>query len=99
MKMCQPRFHRLGLEVMLSPQAREELITKGQNPQTGARPLMTLIRQKIKAPLEIAVYKKKIKVPPKSQRKHKTKVLVQSVEAQQMQVLPAPILKQQAYSL
>ena len=55
-----PRFQQLGVEVKLSEKARSELIELGQNPMTGARPLMNVLRQKVKTPVEIGVLKKRI---------------------------------------
>ena len=61
MKMLQPRFDQLGVRVSLSKTARQELINKAKDPASGARPLMALIRQKIKVPVELGIIRKKIK--------------------------------------
>jgi len=61
MNSLRPRLSQLGVRVTLSPEARSELIEKAQDPASGARPLLTLIRQKIKTPIEIDVLKKRIR--------------------------------------
>ena len=61
MKKLQPRFEQLGVRVSLSKTARQELVEKAKDPASGARPLLSLIRQKIKVPIEMAAIKKKIK--------------------------------------
>ena len=54
------RFKTLGIKVSLSEAAKEELIKIGQDPSAGARPLMNILRQKVKTPIEIAFFKKEI---------------------------------------
>ncbi len=61
MLQLKPRFDRLGISVALSPEAKQELIEKAKDPSFGARPILSIIRQKIKTPIEIAFLKKKIK--------------------------------------
>ena len=61
MEQLKPRFDRLGVQVFLSPEAKQELIEKAKDPTAGARPILALIRQKIKTPIEIGVLKEKIK--------------------------------------
>ena len=52
------RFKQLGIKVSLSEKAKSELIEKAQNPSEGARPLLDILRQKVKMPIEIGVLKK-----------------------------------------
>ena len=88
MDKFSPRFKQLGVDVRLSEKAREELIEKGQDPTAGARPLLNILRQKVKTPVEIGVLKKTIR--PGS------RVVVNSVEKTNLQVLEVvPIKKHQ----
>ena len=80
MQQFKPRFDELRVQVSLSPKARQELIENGQDPRTGARPLMALLRQKVKTPIEIGVLKKKIK--PGS------RVVITSIKDETMRILP-----------
>ena len=61
MMSLRPRFDRLGVQVPLSKKAKDELLLEGKNPMYGARPILSLMRQKVKLPIEIGVLKKKIK--------------------------------------
>ena len=80
MAQLKPRFDKLGIRVFLSPEAKRELIEKAQDPATGARPILSLIRQKIKTPIEIGVLKKRIK--------RGSQILVQKIEKKEMRILP-----------
>ena len=64
----------------LSRKAKEELLAEGKNPMYGARPILSLIRQKVKLPIEVGVLKKKIKKG--------NKVLVTSLQKDNLKVLP-----------
>ena len=66
------RFKKLGIDVSLSDEAKNELIEMGQDPSAGARPLMTVLKQRVKTPIEIAFFKKEIKAGDK--------VVIQSIE-------------------
>ena len=57
----KPRFDKLGVRVSLSPEAKQELVERAKDPTAGARPILSLIRQKVKTPIEIAVLKRQIK--------------------------------------
>ena len=61
MKQMKPRFDKLGVQVTLSKNAKTELLEQGKNPMLGARPILSLMRQKVKLPVEIGVLKKQIK--------------------------------------
>ena len=77
------RFKAMGIKVSLSEEAKEELIKMGQDPSAGARPLMNVLRQKVKTPVEIAFFKKEI-VPGNN-------VVVQSIsKIRDFKVLPVP---------
>ncbi len=86
MTQINPRFEKLGIRVSLSRKAKEELLAEGKNPMYGARPILSLIRQKVKLPIEVAVLKKKIK---KGNR-----VVFNSVQKKQMTILPKQIKNQ-----
>ncbi len=87
MQQFKPRFDELRVQVTLSPKARQELIEDGQDPRTGARPLMALLRQKVKTPIEIGVLKKKIK--PGS------RVVITSIKDETMRIFPIASQKKQ----
>lgn len=61
MGQLKPRFDKLGVRVSLSEKAKQELVEKAKDPTAGARPILSMIRQKIKTPIEIGILKKKIK--------------------------------------
>ena len=79
MNQFKPRFDRLGVRVSLSPEAKQELVEKVEDPSAGARPLFSLIRQKIKTPIEIAVLKKRIKAG--------SQIIVQSIDKKEMKIV------------
>ncbi|MBR6231634.1 MAG: ATP-dependent Clp protease ATP-binding subunit [Alphaproteobacteria bacterium] len=79
MNQLKPRFDKLGVGVSLSPEAKRELIEKAKDPSAGARPILSLIRQKIKTPIEIAVLKGRVK---KGQH-----IVVQSISKKEMNVV------------
>lgn len=58
----KPRFDQMGVEVTLSSQARLDFAKQGLDPQMGARPLRNLLRQHVKAPVEIGILKKRITI-------------------------------------
>ena len=80
MMSLRPRFDRLGVQVTLSKKAKEELLLEGKNPMYGARPILSLMRQKVKLPIEVGVLKKKIK---KGNR-----VVINSLKKDSLTVLP-----------
>ena len=61
MLQMKPRFDKLGVQVILSPEVKNELLKHGKDPMFGARPVLSLMRQKVKLPVEIGVLKKRIK--------------------------------------
>lgn len=80
MMQINPRFEKLGVQVILSRKAKEELLAEGKNPMYGGRPILSLIRQKVKLPIEVGVLKKKIKKG--------NKVVVTSLQKDNLKVLP-----------
>ena len=78
MRQLKPRFDKLGVSVSLLPEAKEELIEKAQDPSSGARPILSMIRQKIKTPIEIGVLKKRIK--------RGSHVIIQHVDKKEMSI-------------
>ena len=61
MNQLKPRFDKFGIHVSLSAEAKQELVEKAKDPSAGARPILSLIRQKIKAPIELAFFREQIK--------------------------------------
>jgi ATP-dependent Clp protease ATP-binding subunit ClpA len=61
MLQMKPRFDKLGVQVILSPEVKTNLLKHGKDPMFGARPILSLMRQKVKLPVEIGVLKKRIK--------------------------------------
>ena len=80
MAEINPRFKKLGIQVRLSKNAKAELLKEGKNPMYGARPILSMIRQKVKLPIEIGVLKKKI-------RKGSC-VTIQSLQENRMSIFP-----------
>ena len=80
MLQFKPRFDKLGIQVALAPEAKQELVETAQDPTAGARPILSLMRQKVKTPIEIGVLKKKIKKG--------SRVIVKSVAQKKMDILP-----------
>ena len=79
MDQLRPRFGKLGVRVSLSPAAKQELVETAQDPTAGARPILSMIRQKVKTPIEIGVLKRKIK--------RGSHVIVQNVAKKEMRVI------------
>ena len=79
MNQFKPRFDELDIQVSLSPEAKQELVEKAKDPTAGARPILSMIRQKIKTPIEIGVLKKKIKKG--------SRVIVRNIDKKQMDVI------------
>ena len=80
MGMVKPRFDKLGVRVALSPEAKQKLVERAKDPSAGARPLLTIIRQKVKTPIEIAVLKKQL-------RRGNT-VIIEDVEEKKFHIVP-----------
>ena len=74
MLQLKPRFDKLGVNVVLSPEAKQELIEIAQDPSAGARPLLPWI-MRIKARIEIGIIK--------GQLKKGSHIFVQDVEDKQ----------------
>ena len=87
MGQLKPRFDKLGVSVTLSPEAKQELVQTAQDPTAGARPIWSLIRQKIKTPIEIGVLKKRIK---KGSRIVIKKVVKKEMDILAKRPLPTP---------
>ena len=86
------RFSNLGISVSLSDEVSNELISMGQDPSAGARPLMTVLKQKVKTPIEIAFFKKEIKAGDK--------IVVQSIEEEKgFKILPVSRTPEQKIDL
>jgi ATP-dependent Clp protease ATP-binding subunit ClpA len=85
MMSLRPKFDRLGVQVTLSKNAKSELLLEGKNPMYGARPILSLMRQKVKLPIEVGVLKKKIKKG--------NKVVVTSLQKDNLKVLPKQVKK------
>jgi len=79
MNLLKPRFNKLGIRVVLTPQAKQELVDKAKDPASGARPLLSYIRQKIKTPIEIDALKKRIK--------RGSTIIIENVENRKMRVV------------
>ena len=80
MGLLKPRFDKLGVRVILTPKSEQELVNKAKDPSSGARPLMSFIRQKIKTPIEIAVLKKRFN--------RGDTIIIENVEAKTMRIIP-----------
>lgn len=79
MKTLKPRFDQLGVRVSLSEAAKKELVEKAKDPTAGARPILSIIRQKIKTPIEIGVLKNKI-----AKNSH---IIIQNVDKKDMRII------------
>ena len=79
MLQLKPRFDKLGIRVSLSPKAIQELVDKAKDPTAGSRPILSMIRQKIKTPIEIGVLKNKIKKG--------SHVIVQNIDKKEMKIM------------
>ena len=90
MGQLKPRFDKLGIRVSLSPEAKQELVERAKDPTAGARPILALIRQKIKTPIEIGALKGKIKKG--------SHVVIRSVGKKEMDVISKHSAKQKTTS-
>ena len=79
MNQMKPRFNKLGISVSLSREAKQELVEKAKDPAAGARPILSMIRQKIKTPVEIGILKKKIKKG--------SHIVIKNIERKEMQII------------
>ena len=59
--------------------SNDELIEKAKDPTAGARPILALMRQKIKTPIEIGVLKERIK--------RGSRIIIRNIDKKRMDVV------------